>query len=120
MIGKCITQLVRIVERTAKSLLNQQAINQFIAVIVSKEIVIPEAEIEEEIEEGIEEVEETNKCIEQLVMIVEKVVKFLLDQAEINRFIVVNVLVKEKVRVRADLINPVKNMLKWVQNWIKS
>jgi urease gamma subunit len=121
-IGKCIKQLAQIVGRIAKSLLNQLAINQFIAVIVLKEIVNPEmrggkgeAEIMEEI----------GKCIKQLAQIVERIVKSLLNQVEINRFIVVIVLVKETVRVRVEvrvqenLINLIRSMMKLTLNWIK-
>ncbi len=123
---KCTMQLVLIVGVIAKSLLNQQAINLYIAVIASQEIVI-QKEIEKVVEDvmvGViedeiggeiegETIEVIDKCIARLVLIVESIAKSLLNQVEASQFFVVFVLAKEEVLIDPiDLINQAKNIMR--------
>lgn len=120
MTGKCIKQFVKIAEKDVRFLLDQVAINRFIAAIVLEKMIAQEISKEEMTEDEGEttedeeetEIEEDRKCIEQPVKIAEEIVKFLLDQLEANPFIVVTVLKKDQDQVQADLTNQAENMMK--------
>jgi hypothetical protein len=91
MVGQiCLVQHVQTVEIVAKFLLNQLGASQFIAVIVLKvkKVLLLDGLVEEIFEV-------TEKCLKQLVMIVEIHVKCHLNLLMVKKFFVVPVLIKE-------------------------
>ena len=123
---KCIRQLVLIAAADAKSLLSQHMASRFFAVIVLREVVIPdqeglidqEVEISEDPEEGIEadseaeEIEKDPKCIRQRAPNAAIYEKSPIDLLVINLFTAMIALVKAKAGVlnQKNPINPVSSI----------
>ena len=99
----CTKRFVIIVEKIAKYLLSQQAVNLYFAAVVLKKIEVP---IQEDLREEILKdllILRISECLTQFVIIVEIVVRFLFSQAVESQSTAVIVLeLKRKVEAKIE------------------